>query len=454
MFKIVLAAFVGCFLLERIFAGWKLPKVHGWYTRVILINIVQLGIIILAGLSWEKWFSAVSIFQLSKFMNPWLAGFTAYFIATFVFYWWHRIRHESDFFWLHFHQIHHSPQRLEVITSFYKHPLEMTVNSILGSLIVYTLLGLSIEAGAIYTLFTALGEFFYHTNVKTPRWIGYIFQRPEMHRIHHQYNRHKNNYGDFVIWDMIFGTYENPKMWADRCGFDEPKELRLNDMLLFKDVHRLLIAGVVFVGMTFHTDVRASSREFSSWPEACNAAKSVVAEGDIIFLDIPYYLFRQVAKSTNSWTSHVGIVFKDGRGDWIVSESTIPFSKDTNLCDYLKSSADFKFEIKRLDQPLADHKIARMRATAHSLLGQWYTLGFDFDSDQLFCSKFVYLTYQSIGIEVGKLQTFADLLNENPMSSTLFWNVWFLGDIPWGRRTITPASQLRDLKLKSIIAGR
>jgi hypothetical protein len=54
-----------------------------------------------------------------------------------------------------FHQIHHSPQRIEVITSFYKHPLEMTTNSILGSLIVYAFLGLGLRAGAIYTAFTA-----------------------------------------------------------------------------------------------------------------------------------------------------------------------------------------------------------------------------------------------------------------------------------------------------------
>ena len=26
---------------------------------------------------------------------------------------------------------------------------------------------------------------FYHTNVRTPRLMGYVFQRPEMHRIHH-----------------------------------------------------------------------------------------------------------------------------------------------------------------------------------------------------------------------------------------------------------------------------
>ena len=238
MLPIILAIFVFCFIIERIFVGWSLPEVTTWPIRVLLVNLVQLGIILLAGVTWEVWLSSWSVFYLSEMLNPLSGGMLAYFIATFVFYWWHRWRHECDLLWIGFHQIHHSPQRLEVITSFYKHPGEMIVNSILGSLLVYTLLGLSLEAGAIYTACTAIGEFFYHTNIKTPRWIGFIFQRPEMHRIHHQYDRHKNNYGDIVWWDMLFGTYENPKEWTETCGFDDDKEQQLVNMLMYKDVHK------------------------------------------------------------------------------------------------------------------------------------------------------------------------------------------------------------------------
>jgi len=233
----IISAFALCFLLERIIPGWPLPQVRTWPLRVLLINGVQLGVILLAGLSWERWLSSASMFHLSQHVSPTVGGLIAYFIATFVFYWWHRWRHEYNFLWRGFHQIHHSPQRREVITSFYKHPGEMIVNSIIGSLLVYTFLGLSLEAGAIYTLCTALGEFFYHTNVKTPRWIGFFFQRPEMHRIHHQYDRHKNNYGDITWWDMLFGTYENPKEWVHTCGFDDAKEQQLIRMLAYQDVN-------------------------------------------------------------------------------------------------------------------------------------------------------------------------------------------------------------------------
>lgn len=238
MLPLIFSVAAGCLVLERIFPGWKLPAVKTWPLRVVLVNVVQLGVVLLAGLTWEIWLSSWSVFRLSDLTSPWVGGLIAYFIATFVFYWWHRWRHEVQVLWLGFHQIHHSPQRLEVITSFYKHPGEMLFNSVLGSLLVYTFLGLSLEAGAIYTACTAIGEFFYHTNVRTPRWVGFVFQRPEMHRIHHQYGRHKNNYGDITWWDMLFGTYENPTTWDDRCGFDDEKEQRLPAMLAYQDVHK------------------------------------------------------------------------------------------------------------------------------------------------------------------------------------------------------------------------
>lgn len=237
MLWLIFAVAAFCFVLERMNPGWKLARVRTWPIRVVLVNLVQLGVVLLAGVTWERWFSAWSLLHLSQHASPLVGGLVAYFIATFVFYWWHRWRHEVHWLWLGFHQIHHSPQRIEVITSFYKRPGEMIVNSLIGSMLVYALLGLSPEAGVVYTTCTALGEFFYHTNVRTPRWIGYVFQRPEMHRIHHQYARHRNNYGDIVWWDMLFGTYENPRDFVHTCGFDESKEQQLVDMLLYRDVH-------------------------------------------------------------------------------------------------------------------------------------------------------------------------------------------------------------------------
>lgn len=236
MLWIVLPVFVLGLLIERSRPGWQLPVVPGWWWRSLAINAAQLGVVLLAGVTWEQWSSRASVFALSESLPVWVGGLLAYFISTFVFYWWHRARHEVPWLW-RLHQIHHSAARLELLTSFYKHPLEMIVNSVLGSLLVYALLGLDPAAGAVYTLCTALGEFFYHANLRTPHWVGWVFQRPEMHRIHHEYGKHRHNYADIVWWDMMFGTYENPRRWQGRCGFEVERELRLADMLRCEDVH-------------------------------------------------------------------------------------------------------------------------------------------------------------------------------------------------------------------------
>ncbi len=235
---IILAMVAGLMvLIERLWPGQALPQVRGWWLRIVLVNLAQLGVVIAAGLTWDRWLGRASVFQLSEHVGPWAAGAIAYLVSTFIYYFWHRLRHESDLFWRLCHQLHHSPRRIEVLASFYKHPVEILLNSVLSALIVYSLLGCSIEAAAIYTGFTAVAEYFYHWNVRTPRWIGWLIQRPESHRVHHQHRHHRQNYADLPVWDWLFGTLHNPERSPRRCGFDPSKEQRFGDMLAFRDVH-------------------------------------------------------------------------------------------------------------------------------------------------------------------------------------------------------------------------
>jgi sterol desaturase/sphingolipid hydroxylase (fatty acid hydroxylase superfamily) len=235
---IIFGIAVGCIVVERLWPAAELPKVRAWWPRVILVNAIQLGIVVLAGRTWDRWLQRASVFHLSYWAHDFAAGMIAYFVSTFVYYWWHRFRHESHFFWQVCHQLHHSPRRIEVLTSFYKHPVEILLNSLLSSAIVYTLLGCNLQAAAYYTLFTAVAEYFYHWNIRTPRWVGHFIQRPESHRIHHQYRHHTQNFADLPIWDWLFGTLHNPKHPPRRCGFDDWREDRFEDLLVFHDVHR------------------------------------------------------------------------------------------------------------------------------------------------------------------------------------------------------------------------
>ena len=238
MIIIIIGVGLALILLERIFPDRVLPIVKGWWSRVVVINIMQFGIVVLGMFTWDVWFNTHQPYVIDGYPN-FVLGFIGYLLITFIFYWWHRVRHDSYSLWVLFHQLHHSASRLETITSFYKHPLEIVVNSLLMGTISYILLGLNIEAVAWTVVYSSLGEYFYHMNIKTPHWVGYFFQRPEMHKIHHKEGVHYNNFSDLPLWDMLFGTYENPKgREEDACGFSESKERRFIKILSFRNVNK------------------------------------------------------------------------------------------------------------------------------------------------------------------------------------------------------------------------
>ena len=224
-------------IIERLKPGRKLPQIKNWYYQAILINLVQLLITLATARLWIEIFGEISLFKISNWQSQILQGLFAWFIGTFFFYWWHRVRHLKGF-WLIFHQIHHSPSRIEAITSFYKHPIEILSDAILSALILYPLLGCSMMGAFWYNCFAGIGEYLYHSNIKTPKWFRYFIQTPELHSIHHQFGVHKYNFGDTPIWDRIFGTYKDTTEFAERCGFPKNAENKLKEMLLFKDVYK------------------------------------------------------------------------------------------------------------------------------------------------------------------------------------------------------------------------
>ena len=233
---LVLAVAVGMMVIERVFPGRRWPRVAGWWPRALLLNGVQVGSVFLAGHTWDHWMPGKSLWS-SAGLGTGGGALVGYLAITFVYYWWHRWRHEINWLWRWFHQVHHSPQRIEIITSFYKHPLEIVGNGILSSAILYLVVGVTPQAGALAVLLTGLAELVYHWNVSTPYWLGFLFQRPESHCVHHQENLHHYNYADLPLWDMLFGTFHNPRAFRQTCGFGPERERRLGAMLCGVDVY-------------------------------------------------------------------------------------------------------------------------------------------------------------------------------------------------------------------------
>ena len=172
----------------------------------------------------------------------------------------------------------------------------------------------------------------------------------------------------------------------------------------------------------------------------------------MIFIACGAELFRRVAAATGCWANHVGLAFKNASGHWMVHESAIPLARRTPLALYLARGGRRQVVVARPRQALTPDQVSALRAASLERLGRYYDFGFNFDGRGQFCSKYVQECYlEATGQPLGQLQTFADLLAAQPHHPLGPWKLWFLGRIPWHRRTVSPASLLDSPKLQPVV---
>lgn len=222
-------------LVEALRPGRTFARSDGWWWRALSLSGAQAALLFLAGRAVDPWLRAHRPWSVDR-LGLGAAIVVGYLVHAFVYYWWHRARHHSPFLWRWVHQMHHSPGRITILTSFYKHPLEILLNSLISSLVLYGVLGLGVESAMGVMLLCGLAELWYHWNVATPRWLGFFVQRPESHCVHHERGRHAMNYGDLPVFDWLFGTFENPDRFDGECGFGDDREQRFVDLLAGQDV--------------------------------------------------------------------------------------------------------------------------------------------------------------------------------------------------------------------------
>ena len=163
--------------------------------------------------------------------------------------------------------------------------------------------------------------------------------------------------------------------------------------------------------------------------------------GDIVFTREPYMLLEQVARAGGGWMNHVGIVIDTSGPEPIVAESKVPRARLTPLHQFVHRSAAGYVAVLRLQQPLDAQQQMSLVNAAKARVGRWYDLGFNLYSSREFCSKLVYESLlEATGNPVAKPSTFAQLLKDNPNVPLGFWKLWYFGNIPWQRVTLTPAA--------------
>jgi sterol desaturase/sphingolipid hydroxylase (fatty acid hydroxylase superfamily) len=225
----------GLIIVDWAIRGRSHDSTRFWRLRASAVTIATFYV---AGYVAVFWATVLGDFHLleGSVLGTWggaLAGILVYELGH---YWYHRAAHQFNWLWRAGHQMHHSAESLDAFGAYYMHPLDTALFTTISSFVFFPLLGLGVEAGVIGALFLTFNAMFQHMSVNTPRWLGYLVQRPESHSVHHGKGIHRYNYSDLPLWDIVFGTFRNPAGFQREHGFYRGASARIPEMLAFRDV--------------------------------------------------------------------------------------------------------------------------------------------------------------------------------------------------------------------------
>lgn len=218
---VILASFLICKCLEWITHDSYRPQLTvKEATSVIGVLCVNFLFLYVLSNPMTQFFYWHSIYNLDNYtLNP-LAEVMLYFaFNALILYGSHRLMHRNKWLWA-IHKVHHSIKEVSLLRGFFSHPFEPLVNALFIAVFDFGILGLNPTSVGRSSAIIAFLNIFVHSNIKTPRWLGYVIQRPEMHKIHHSFAHHRDNFTFLSIWDIVFKTFNNQtKTLTYRFGF-------------------------------------------------------------------------------------------------------------------------------------------------------------------------------------------------------------------------------------------
>ncbi|WP_144604029.1 sterol desaturase family protein [Algoriphagus algorifonticola] len=210
---IAMPAFFVLVLFEKFWGVWKgndtvpvndmIASLSSGITNVTK-DVLGLSIVVI---SYEWMAGKFGLFQIDA---SWLTYVIAFIALDFAGYWVHRISHEYNLFWNN-HIIHHSSEEFNLACA-----LRQSISSIVKIFGIFllpaALLGVPAQVIAIVAPLHLFAQFWYHTrHIGKMGFLEKIIVTPSHHRVHHAINPEylDKNYGQiFIIWDKLFGTYQ------------------------------------------------------------------------------------------------------------------------------------------------------------------------------------------------------------------------------------------------------
>jgi len=164
----------------------------------------------------------------------WLQVLLAVWGFDLAVYWRHRWEHRIAALWS-FHAVHHTAEKVDVLTTTRLHPFELALAMLFNAAIVQ--LGLSAAATGLGFAIYMYYNYYIHTNVRIrfDGFMKYVLVTPFMHQWHHAKDEAAmgRNLGVVFAWnDWLFGTAHHPQHWPAEFGLSAPPGERVGQSYL------------------------------------------------------------------------------------------------------------------------------------------------------------------------------------------------------------------------------
>jgi sterol desaturase/sphingolipid hydroxylase (fatty acid hydroxylase superfamily) len=233
---LMIGTYVSFLVLERVAPARTQPRVPRWLLKGLVFFVIVGALNAIVPALVMQAVGSFTVFHLGGLGT--FGGAAVLILASDLLgYAIHRGLHTSERAWRWSHQMHHSAERMDMAGSSYFHPLDALAQTVVPGIVLGILLGITPMAAAVGGYAGFVLGVFPHLNVRTPAWLGYVIQRPEMHAVHHQRGVHAYNYGVLALSDLLFGTWRNPASFPEgEFGFWDGASKKLGAMLFGRDV--------------------------------------------------------------------------------------------------------------------------------------------------------------------------------------------------------------------------
>lgn len=171
----------------------------------LIKDVLKISIVII---SYTWLVEKISIYEVEQL---WLVVLCALIVQDFTGYWLHRLNHRVNIFWNR-HVIHHSSEEFNLSCAL-RQSISKTFNYAAVLMIPAALLGIPAYIFSILGPIHLFMQFWYHTRLIDKMGVlEYVLVTPSHHRVHHAINPEyidKNYSQIFIVWDKIFGTFQN-----------------------------------------------------------------------------------------------------------------------------------------------------------------------------------------------------------------------------------------------------